>query len=279
MSRAISALKGRLPTGLPVGLPAIVFLLLLFALPVARLLLLGVDSGWGPLHRALTDGLYLKVLADTLLISCYVTIACLVLGYPLAYALTIMRPATTAVCFALLLVPFWTSILVRTYAWMVLLGRNGVINKALLGLGLIDAPIPMLNNLSGVLVGMVHVLLPYMVFPLYAAMKRIDPALVPAAEGLGAPRSQIFLRIYLPLTLPGILTGVTLVFVLAMGFYITPALLGGGRVAMMAVVIEKQIREFLDWPFAAALSIVLLGTALLITAALRRLLRGDVQWT
>lgn len=269
--------RGGALAGLPIGLPAIVFLLVLFALPVGQLLLLGFNTS--ALSRALGDGLYLRVLADTFLISCYVTIACLILGYPLAYALTIMRPAAAAVCFALLLVPFWTSILVRTYAWMVLLGRNGVLNHLLLSIGVIDTPIVMLNNLSGVLVGMVHVLLPYMVFPLYSAMKRIDPALVPAAEGLGAPRSQIFLRVFLPLTLPGVLTGVTLVFVLAMGFYITPALLGGGRVAMMAVVIERQIREFLDWPFAAALSIVLLSVAVLLTVALRRLLRGDAQWT
>lgn len=269
--------RGGALAGLPIGLPAIVFLLVLFALPVGQLLLLGFNTS--ALSRALGDGLYLRVLADTLLISCYVTIACLILGYPLAYALTIMRPAAAAVCFALLLVPFWTSILVRTYAWMVLLGRNGVLNHLLLSIGVIGTPIVMLNNLSGVLVGMVHVLLPYMVFPLYSAMKRIDPALVPAAEGLGAPRLQIFLRVFLPLTLPGVLTGVTLVFVLAMGFYITPALLGGGRVAMMAVVIERQIREFLDWPFAAALSIVLLSVAVLLTVALRRLLRGDAQWT
>jgi ABC-type spermidine/putrescine transport system permease subunit I len=277
---SIPLTRGRaLTSGLSIGLPAIVFLLLLFVIPVGRLLLQGVDSGFGPLHRALGDSLYLRILADTLVISFYVTVVCLILGYPLAYALTIMRPGPAAICFAMLLVPFWTSILVRTYAWMVLLGRNGIINNLLMYVGIIDTPMAMLNNLSGVLIGMVHVLLPYMVFPLYGAMKRIDPALVPAAEGLGASGLSVFLRVYFPLTLPGVLTGVTLVFVVAMGFYITPALLGGGRVGMMAVVIERQVREFLDWPMAAALSIALLGTALLITVALRRLMRGDTQWT
>lgn len=277
---SIPLTRGRaLTSGLSIGLPAIVFLLLLFVIPVGRLLLQGVDSGFGPLHRALGDSLHLRILADTLVISFYVTVVCLILGYPLAYALTIMRPGPAAICFAMLLVPFWTSILVRTYAWMVLLGRNGIINNLLMYVGIIDTPMAMLNNLSGVLIGMVHVLLPYMVFPLYGAMKRIDPALVPAAEGLGASGLSVFLRVYFPLTLPGVLTGVTLVFVVAMGFYITPALLGGGRVGMMAVVIERQVREFLDWPMAAALSIALLGTALLITVALRRLMRGDTQWT
>ena len=171
--------------------------------------------------------------------------------------------------FALLL-PFWTSVLVRTYAWMVLLGRNGVMNRMLRDWGLIDAPVMLLYNTSGVLIGMVHVLLPYMVFPIYAALLRMDPDLGRAAEGLGAPAWRAFTRITLPLSLPGVSAGCALVFVLSLGFFITPALLGGGRVIMISMLIEQQVREFLDWPFAAALSAVLLAVTLAIYALVGR---------
>jgi ABC-type spermidine/putrescine transport system permease subunit I len=260
--------------GVVAGAPAFLLILALFVLPVCGFLFGGVEEGFAPLQRALTDRLYVQVLVNTLLIGVYVTLIALLFGYPLAYALTVMSPRWTALGFAFLLLPFWTSLLVRTYAWMVLLGRNGVINQILLRLGLIDMPLQMLNNLTGVLIGMVHVLIPYMVFPLYDVMRRIDPALLQAADGLGASRFQAFRRIYFPLSLPGVLAGCILVFVLAIGFYITPALLGGGRVATTALMIERQIREFLDWPFAAALSIVLLATTLAVSVGLNRLLRS-----
>ena len=126
---------------------------------------------------------------------------------------------------------------------------------------------------------MVHVLLPYMVFPLYAVMKRMDQNLISAAEGLGAPKWQVFRKIYFPLTLPGVLAGITLVFVLSIGFYITPALLGGGKVTMSALLIEKQVSQFLDWGFASALSVVLLAVTLLVHLILKLLLRGNMQWS
>jgi ABC-type spermidine/putrescine transport system permease subunit I len=145
---------------------------------------------------------------------------------------------------------------------MVLLGRNGVFNRGLIELGLIGDPLPLLNNFAGVLIGMVHVLLPYMVLPVYGAVRRLDPALVSAAAGLGAPGWRIFWRIYLPLTLPGIFAGATIIFVLSLGFFITPALLGGGKVMMLAVLIEQEVHQTLNWPFAAALSAVLLALTL-----------------
>jgi ABC-type spermidine/putrescine transport system permease subunit I len=174
-----------------------------------------------------------------------------------------------------LLMPFWTSVLVRTYAWMVLLGRNGIINRTLRDWGWIEFPLPLLHNLGGVLVGIVHVMLPYMVFPIYAALLRIDPDLNRAAEGLGAPAWRSFLRITFPLSLPGVFAGCALVFVITLGFFITPALLGGGQVMMIAMLIEQQVREFLDWPFAAALATVLLAATLVIYAALGRLTGGQ----
>ncbi len=267
--------------GLPLifTIPALLFLLILFAWPVLRLMALSVEGGTlAPYEKALTDGLYVQVLINTAIIAAYCSAICLVLGYPVAYLLANLREPWATIGIAFVLLPFWTSILVRTYAWMVLLGRNGVINRFLLETGIVATPLPLLNNMTGVLIGMVHVLLPYMIFPLYAVMRRVDPGLMSAAEGLGAPGWQIFRRVYLPLTLPGVLAGVTLVYILSIGFFITPALLGGGKVIMIAVLIESQVRQFLAWDFAAALSVVLLATTLLVYFGLKRVFRGDMQW-
>ena len=250
---------------LATALPAVIFLLVFYITPMALLFAESFEGGtFKHFEKALTDGLYVGVLVDTLVIAACVSVVCLLLGYPVAYFLASTRAPWPTIGIIFVLLPFWTSILVRTYGWMILLGRNGIVNRALIELGLIGTPLPLLNNINGVLIGMVHVLLPYMVFPIYAVMRRIDPALLAAAEGLGAPGWQIFRRIYFPLTLPGVLAGVTLVFIVAIGFFITPALLGGGKVITIAVLIETQVRQFLNWGFAAALSAVLLGATLLV---------------
>lgn len=257
------------------ALPALLLLLLLFAWPVLRLLSMSVaDGSLVHIQRAALDELYVAVLLDSLKIAAMVTLLCLGLAYPVALWLTRAGRLGLALGLFALLLPFWTSVLVRTYAWMVLLGRNGVINRMLRDWGLIEFPLPLLHNLGGVLVGMVHVLLPYMVLPIYAALLRIDPDLTRAAEGLGASRMRAFLRVVLPLSMPGVAAGCALVFVLALGFFITPALLGGGRVMMIAMLIEQQVRELLDWPFAAALSAVLLAVTLLVYAGIGRLTKG-----
>lgn len=258
-----------------IGLPALLVLAALFAWPMLRLLSMAVaDGSLGQLERAATDELYVDVLLESLKIAGLVTLICLGLAYPVALWLTGAGRIGLAIGMFALLLPFWTSVLVRTYAWMVLLGRNGVINRALRDWGLIEAPLPLLHNLGGVLIGMVHVLLPYMVLPIYAALLRIDPDLPRAAEGLGASRWSIFRRVTLPLSRAGVGAGCALVFVLSLGFFITPALLGGGRVMMISMLIEQQVRETLDWPFAAALSAVLLAVTLLVYAAISRLARG-----
>jgi ABC-type spermidine/putrescine transport system permease subunit I len=252
--------------------PALLLLAAVFVWPVLRLLTMSLEGGTlAQFEKAALDELYVSVLLDSFEIAGLVTLACLVLAYPVALWLTQAGRLGAALGLFFLLLPFWTSVLVRTYAWMVLLGRNGVINRALRDWGLIAEPLPLLHNLTGVLIGMVHVLLPYMVLPIYAALLRVDPDLPRAAEGLGAPAWRAFLRITLPLSLPGVFAGCALVFVLSLGFFITPALLGGGQVIMIAMLIEQQVREFLDWPFAAALSTVLLAATLLVYAALGRL--------
>ncbi len=253
------------------GIPALAMLALLFAYPVLRLMALSVDGGsleW--YAKALGERLYLEVYWITVRIAVIVTVTTLLLSYPVAYFLATTTPLAAALGFALVILPLWTSILVRTYAWMVLLGRNGVINKSLLAFGLVEEPLALLHNELAVIIGMVHVLMPYMVLPIYAAMRRVDPDLIQAAEGLGAGSFRIFRRIFLPLSAQGIYAGCILVFVLSFGFFITPALLGGGRVIMIAVLIEQQVREVLNWPFAGALSTVLLTATIAIYGLAQR---------
>ena len=254
--------------------PAMLLLLALFAVPLLRLLALSVEGGsLVAYEKALTNELYLLVIFETFKIAAIVTLITLALGYPAAYVMATSGRAWQLVGIAFVLLPFWTSILVRTYAWMVMLGRNGVVNRTLIGWGVIDSPLPLLNNLAGVLIGMVHVLLPYMILPVFNAVKNVDPNLVLAAEGLGAPRWRAFLRITLPLTMNGVAAGVTLVFTLSLGFFITPALLGGGRVVMVANLIEEQVRELLNWAFAGALSAILLALTLAAFWGISRIAR------
>jgi ABC-type spermidine/putrescine transport system permease subunit I len=215
------------------------------------------------------------VLWDTFEIAALVTFFCLLLGYPLGFLIATTTPLWATVGFVFVLLPLWTSVLVRTYAWMVLLGRNGVINRALVDAGITAEPIPLLHNFTGVLIGMVHVMLPYMVLLIYGAVRRLDPSIVAAAAGLGASSWRIFWRIYVPLTMNGIFAGCVIVFVLSLGFFITPALLGGGRVIMIAVLIEQQVRETLNWQFAAALSAVLLTATLATYAIAQRYARAE----
>jgi len=249
---------------LALTLPALVLLLLLFVLPLCRLFALSLAGGsleW--YQKALTGGLYTTILLRTFEIAAIVTVCCLLIGYPVAFLLATTTPTWRAIGFVFVMLPLWTSVLVRTYAWMVLLGRNGIINRLLIDTGLMDQPLPLLNSKMAVVLGMVHVMLPFMILPIYSALTRIDPDLPKAARGLGASTRRVVTSIYLPLTLRGIVAGVTLVFVVSLGFYITPALLGGGKVLMFAMVIEQQVREFLAWNFAGALSVILLAVTLL----------------
>jgi putative spermidine/putrescine transport system permease protein len=244
-------------------LPGLLLLTLLFMLPLARLFALSFEGGgFGWYEKALTGGLYTTILYRTFEIAGIVTLCSLIVGYPVAFLLATTTPGWRTVGFAFVMLPLWTSVLVRTYAWMVLLGRNGIINRILIDSGLLDAPLPLLNSKMAVVLGMVHVMLPFMILPIYSAVTRIDPDLPKAARGLGASAWRILTTIYLPLSLRGIVAGVTLVFVVSLGFYITPALLGGGKVLMFAMVIEQQVREFLAWNFAGALSVILLSLTL-----------------
>jgi putative spermidine/putrescine transport system permease protein len=207
--------------------------------------------------------IYLTVIWRTFQISALVTLLCLALGYPLAYLLATLRPRVARLLMIVVILPFFTSIIVRTYAWMVLLGRNGVVNQYLTWLGLTEAPLPLLYNKGGVLIGMTYVLLPYMVLTVYSVMRGIDPAFIRAAHSLGASHWQAFRKVFLPLSLPGIAGGTLLVFILSLGFFITPALMGGPADVMIAMLIEREVEFTLNWSFASALAVILLVLTLI----------------
>ncbi len=258
-------------------LPLLLYLLILYAVPVAAMMFRSLHEPHWTLANFATlvqQPIYLRVLWITLRIAVVTTVAVLLLGYPVAYLLARISPARANLLMILVLVPFWSSILVRSYAWMVLLGRNGIINQILFATGVIAAPLRLLNTTFAVYVAMTHVLLPFMILPLYAALRGIDPNLLRAGASLGARPAAVFRQVVLPLSLPGVSAGCLLVFILALGFYITPALVGGPRDLMMAILIQQQIDQF-NWPLGSALSVVLLATALITFALFSRVLRVE----
>jgi len=210
------------------------------------------------------EAVFVDVLIRTLWIGFVVTVSCLILGYPVAYLLATLPSKTSNLLMILILLPFWTSLLVRTSAWVVVLQNEGILNGILLGLGVVDTPVQMIFNRFGVLVAMTHVLLPFMVLPLYSVMKGISPAYMRAAASLGAPPWTAFLRVYVPQTLPGVTAGCLLVFILALGYYITPALVGGAGDQMVSYFIAFYTNRTVNWGLAAALATLLLvATAIL----------------
>jgi len=215
---------------------------------------------------------YLKVIGNTLLISAVVTPVVVLLAFPVAHLMAHGSARLRRWLIFLVLVPFWTSLLVRAFATAILLQRHGVVNSLLVTLGLVDEPLPLLYNFGGLLAGCVQVLLPFVIFPLYSSMVRIDPAYMKAAATLGANPMRAFVRVYLPLTLPGLMTGGILVFISTLGYYVIPALLGGPRQQMISQMIQDQIATFGNWGMAGALSLVLLA----VTGAMLLLLQLTV---
>ncbi len=247
--------------------------------PVTPLYLLAsADLQRGPdgIERIPPDRrLFVDLLARTLTISAVVTLLCVVLGFPVAYAMASAGPKLTNWLLMLVLLPFWTSLLVRTTAWIILLQRNGLVNQGLESVGLIHEPLALIYNRLGVYVAMVHVLLPFMVLPLYSVMKGVNPDHMRAGAGLGAPPLVVFRRIYLPQVLPGVVAGASLVFVLALGYYITPALVGGPADQMIAYFIAYFTSESVNWGMGASLSAILLGVVVLLYAVLGRTIGLD----
>ena len=253
-------------------LPALLLLLITFVLPLLRLLRLSFSDAAGPLApyaHLLGDEVYQRVFANTLLIAVVTTAISLLVSYPMAMVLVRMSANWRAILFGCILLPLWISVLVRTFSWLLLLEHNGPINRIFEAFG-VSAPLDILFTPSAVIVGMVHVLLPYAILPIYAALVRIDPALLRASDGLGATRFMTFVRILLPLSARGVMTAATFVFLLSLGFFVTPAILGGGGSTNLPMLIDNFVSEQLVWPLAAASSMILLAACLGILALASR---------
>jgi len=256
-------------------------LLVVTALLLMPLLWLAWQSVWEHgftlenYRRLFVEPLYRRTFLLTFRLSLEVSVATLLLGYPVAYAAVRLPRRWSLVVLGLVVVPFWTSILVRSYAWLVLLQRTGVINKLLQALGLTRAPLMLVNNEIGTTIAMIHILLPFMVLPLYAAMQKIPPDLMRAGANLGGSPFYSFQRIFLPLSMPGATAGAVLVFVLSLGFYVTPELLGGGRTLLVSMLISRNIQLYDHWGAASSISIVLLACVLAILGFARLLVPLD----
>ena len=262
------------------SLPAVLTILIVVFLPIFWLSSLSFYNAAGELSmenytRIFNSALYRRTFVVTFQISISVTLICVLLGYPLCYWLCKLPDRTAGILTVFVLVSFCTSVLVRTYAWLVLLQRNGIINSSLMSLGVIDEPLQLAHNLTGSIIGMVHIMLPFLILPLYATMRGIDTDLVRAALGLGSSPRGAFWRVFFPMSLPGLFAGIVLVFILSLGFFVTPALLGGGRVQMLAQRIESTITVYSNWGAASALGVVLLLLALVMIWLMNRVFGLD----
>ena len=254
--------------------PGLLLIALVALVPIAWLFWLSFQGAEGftlKHYERLLHPSFLLTLRTTFELSFLVTGLCVLLGYPLAYLIAEVRPRLAAVLLVLVLFPVWTSLLVRCYAWLVLLQRRGVVNTWLVDAGLVERPLQLMHNFTGTAIGMVHIMLPFMVLPLYGAMRAISRDYMRAAASLGASPITAFWQIWLPLSLPGLIAGVVIVFVLCLGFYVTPALLGGGRVMMWSMQIERNVTYYADWGAASSLGVVLLVMTLAILWLVGRL--------
>jgi putative spermidine/putrescine transport system permease protein len=246
-------------------LPALALILLFFVLPVAALLLRSILEpvpGLQNYAQLLGSSTYLRIFFNTFLVAGIVTIVSTIIGYPVAWALAIMPQGWSRLVFSILILSMWTNLLARTYAWMVLLQRTGVINKTLMALGVIDQPLTMVNNLFGVTVGMTYIMLPFVIMPLIGVIRSIDPAILRAAALCGANSLQCFTRVLLPLSLSGIAAGALMVFVMSLGYFVTPALLGGTANMMLAEMIAQFVQSLVNWGMGGAAAFILLVVTL-----------------
>ncbi|MBA1142710.1 ABC transporter permease [Mesorhizobium neociceri] len=265
--------------------PGIVLVGIIIVLPIGWLFWLSLFDETGMLSganyaRVVEQASYVRTFITTFEVAFIVTGLCVLLGYPLAYMLSQLPRRAASICLIFVILPFWTSVLVRTYAWLVILQRKGLLNTWLMDLGVISQPLPLAHNFTGVLIGMTHILLPFLVLPLYASMKAIDADYLRAAMNLGAPPTATFWQIFFPLSLPGLAAGVVIVFILCLGFFVTPALMGGGKVIMWAMRMEQTTSLYSNWGAGSALGVVLLAVTLGLLGVFRWLLgaRATSAW-
>ncbi|EGD04661.1 spermidine/putrescine transport system permease protein [Burkholderia sp. TJI49] len=249
--------------------PAMLLLVIFFLLPVLSLLLRSVLEPTPGLHnyeQLLGSTTYVRVFGNTFVVATVVTLVTLIVGFPMAWLLAIAPRRLSSVLFAILLLSMWTNLLARTFAWMGLLQGTGPINRALMALGVIREPLSLVNNLTGVTIGMTYIMLPFLVMPLHATLRSIDPSTLRAAAVCGASRWQAFWRILVPLAMPGVASGALMVFVMALGYFVTPTLLGGPSYMMLAELIAQLVQELLNWGLAGAAAFVLLAVTLALYA-------------
>lgn len=261
--------------------PALCALFLFFVYPLSSILYRSLFSPDFSLEHYLhffQNPLYSRVMWITFQISILTTLSALLVGYPVAYVLRRAKPGIRNAFLLIIILSFMISLLVRNYSWIIVLQRNGVINILFQFLGLVERPLVLLHNKFGTLVGMTHIFVPYIIFPIYSVMMGMDLNLEKAAQNLGATRWQTFWRISFPLSLPGIGAGALLVFIMALGYFITPALLGGRKELMLSNLIEIQVRDLLNWSFASAMSVVLLVVTMIIFFIYNRYLGIERLW-
>lgn len=243
--------------------PALLMILIILVLPVGWLFYMSFIGANGEFslenyERMINRKSYARIFMTTFQVSFLTTGLCILIGYPLAYFLSQLPQRWANLGLITVLLPFWTSLLVRTYAWLVLLQKKGLVNDWAISLGLWDEPIKMVHNMTGTLIGMVHIMLPFLILPVYGAMRSIDLDLMKAASNLGANPRRAFWNVFFPLTMPGLIAGALMVFILCLGFFVTPAVLGGGKVIMVSMRIVSNIELFVNWGAASALGVVLL---------------------
>lgn len=259
--------------------PGLAWWVLLFVVPVGLILLYSffTRGPFGGVEYEFTlrnferavDPLFVRVLWTSIQIAALTTLLALLIGYPAAYFIATRPPRSRLPLLVLIVLPFWTNLLIRTYAWIVLLNREGLINRTLSWMGLIDEPLTLINTRFAIVVGLLYVYLPLMVLPLFSAIERLGTSAREAAEDLGAGPIRTFFRVTFPLTLPGVMAGCIFVFVPSLGNFIVPDLLGGGKTIMIGNLIQQQFFQARDWPFGAALSLSVLAitTVLLLVQA------------
>ncbi|PYB72407.1 MULTISPECIES: ABC transporter permease [Rhizobium] len=250
-------------------MPAFLLVLLFFIVPVLMLLLRSIlepELGLQNYEALLGSTTYLRIFLNTFIVAGLVTLISVVIGYPVAWLLAIMPERWSRIVLAIIILSMWTNLLARTYAWMVLLQRTGVINKTLIGLGLIDKPLALVNNLVGVTIGMTYIMLPFVILPLIGVIRSIDPATLRAAALCGANRWQCFVRVLLPLSASGVASGALMVFVMSLGYFVTPALLGGTANMMLAELVAQFVQSLVNWGMGGAAALVLLVVTLALYA-------------
>jgi len=259
--------------------PAVLLVLLLYVAPILNVLFLSVSDpkpGLGNYAKIFESDTVANLIWRTIRLCLITTIAAVTLGYIVSYAMLHALSGVRRRMMAILLISFWISVLVRSFAWLMLLGHNGLVNDALLTIGLISEPLPLMRNELGVLIGMTEYMLPYAILPLLANMQGIDPRVTSASRSLGASNVQTFLRVFLPLTRPGIIAASLLVFISSLGFYVTPAILGGGKVQMIAEYISVQLLVTVRWGVAAMLATLMIASVLALMYVLNRFMKLSV---